>query len=46
MNWATFARLELETINALFLSSDYAAPYIGGEVQIEMVPAPASAANL
>jgi hypothetical protein len=36
---AAFVRLELETINTLFTSSDYPTPYIGGLIQIEKVSA-------
>jgi hypothetical protein len=37
---AAFVRLELETINTLFASSDYRTAYIGGAIQIEKIPAP------
>ncbi len=37
---AAFVRLELETINTLFASSDYPTPYIGGDIQIEKIPVP------
>jgi hypothetical protein len=37
---AAFVRLELETINTLFTSSDYPTPYVGGDIQIEKIPAP------
>jgi hypothetical protein len=43
---AAFVRLELETINTLFTSSDYPSPYIGGAIQIEMIPAPSEAISL
>jgi hypothetical protein len=41
-----FVRLELETINTLFASSDYSSPYIGGDIQIESIPAPSGATSL
>lgn len=43
---AAFVQLELETINTLFTSSDYPAPYIGGVIQIEKIPAPSGTINL
>lgn len=43
---ASFVRLELETINTLFTSSDYPSPYIGGAIQIEQIPAPPGARGL
>ncbi|MFC1402428.1 MULTISPECIES: hypothetical protein [Streptacidiphilus] len=43
---AAFIRLELETINTLFASSDYPSPYIGGDIQIESIPAPSGAISL
>jgi hypothetical protein len=43
---ASFVRLELETINTLFTSSDYPSPYIGGSIQIEKITTPADAVNL
>jgi len=43
---AAFVRLELETINTLFVSSDYPTPYIGGVIQIEKIPAPSGALRL
>jgi hypothetical protein len=43
---AAFIQLELETINALFASSDYPSPYIGGVIQIEKIPAPSGAMSL
>jgi hypothetical protein len=41
-----FVRLELETINTLFASSDYPSPYIGGSIQIEKIYAPTNAVSL
>ena len=41
-----FVRLELETINTLFMSSDYPSPYIGGVIQIEKIPRPSDAMSL
>lgn len=43
---AAFVQLELETINALFTSSDYPSPYVGGVIQIEKFPAPPGAISL
>ena len=43
---SAFVRLELETINTLFASSDYPSPLIGGPIQIEKIPAPAAAMSL
>ncbi len=43
---AAFIRLELETINTLFMSSDYPTPYIGGAIQIEKIPVPTGAQSL
>ncbi|MFJ3419610.1 hypothetical protein ACIPN8_25050 [Streptomyces sp. NPDC086082] len=43
---AAFVRLELETISALYMSSDYPSPYIGGEIQIVKIPAPSEAITL
>lgn len=43
---AAFVRLELETINTLFMSSDYPTPYIGGDIQIEKIPAPSGTMDL
>jgi hypothetical protein len=40
---AAFVKLELETINTLFMSSDYPSPYIGGAIQIEKIPRPPDA---
>lgn len=40
---AAFVRLELETIKTLYMSSDYPSPSIGGDVQIEKIPAPSGA---
>jgi hypothetical protein len=37
---AAFTKLELETINTLFTSSDYPSPYIGGTIQIEQIRPP------
>lgn len=37
---AAFVRLEMEAVNTLFTSSDYPSPYIGGDVQVELVPIP------
>ncbi|MDO0934463.1 hypothetical protein QQY66_23320 [Streptomyces sp. DG2A-72] len=41
-----FVTLELQAVNALFTSSDYPAPYIGGEIQIEKIYAPPEAIDL
>jgi hypothetical protein len=38
--------LEVATIGALFLSSDNAAPYIGGTVQAEAIDPPSNAVDL
>lgn len=38
--------LAIRAIGALFSSSDYAAPYIGGDVQTELVTPPADAVTL
>ncbi len=35
-----FIRLYIQFVNTLFLSSNYAAPYIGGKVQTYCIPAP------
>jgi hypothetical protein len=43
---AAFAKLELETINTLFTSSDYPSPCIGGTIQIEQIPPPPGAITL
>jgi hypothetical protein len=43
---SAFVRLELETINTLFTSSDYPSPYIGGVIQIEKILAPSGAMSL
>ena len=43
---AAFVKLELETINTLFTSSDYPTPYIGGGIQIEKITAPSGTVNL
>jgi len=43
---ALFMRLELNVIATLFEVSDYSAPYIGGEPQVEAIPAPANATPL
>jgi hypothetical protein len=43
---AAFVQFELETINTLFMSSDYPTAYIGGQIQIEKIPAPSGAVNL
>jgi hypothetical protein len=43
---ARFIELEIQFIGTLFFSSDYAAPYIGGQVQIEKIPAPPNAIPL
>ncbi len=43
---AAFVRLELETINTLFTSSDYPTPYVGGDIQIEKIPAPPGTIDL
>jgi hypothetical protein len=43
---AAFVKLELETINTLFMSSDYRSPIIGGDVQLEKIPAPPGAMSL
>lgn len=41
-----FMELEVRTIGTLFVSSDYAAPYIGGPVQIEAIDPPPNAVGL
>jgi hypothetical protein len=38
--------LEVRTIGTLLLSSDYAAPFTGGPVQIEAIEPPPNAVNL
>jgi hypothetical protein len=38
-----FVELELRAMDAMFRSSDYPAPYIGGEPQVRLIPAPANA---
>ena len=43
---ARFVDLEIRAIGAMFFSSDYAAPYIGGTVQIETIRAPHNAIKL
>lgn len=43
---ARFVDLEIRAIGALFFSSDYAAPYIGGTVQIEKIRPPSNAVPL
>jgi hypothetical protein len=43
---AAFVKLELETINTLFMSSDYPTPYIGGAIQLEKISAPPGAMSL
>jgi len=41
-----FVDLEVRAIDALFFSSDYPAPYIGGTVQVETIAAPTNAVAL
>lgn len=43
---ARFVDLELGAIGAMFFSSDYGAPYIGGHVQIAVVKPPPNAVTL
>ena len=43
---AAFVKLELETTNTLFTSSDYPTPYIGGGIRIEKITAPSGTMNL
>jgi hypothetical protein len=43
---ALFMRLELNVVATLFNVSDYPAPFVGGEAQVEAVPAPADSAAL
>jgi hypothetical protein len=41
-----FMRLESNVIGTLFEVSDYAAPFVGGRAQIELIPAPSDALPL
>lgn len=43
---ARFVELDIRIICTLFQSSDYPSAYIGGEVQVEKIPAPANAVSL
>lgn len=43
---AGFVELDIHVICTLFASSDYPAAYIGGDVQVEKIPAPANAVTL
>ncbi len=43
---ALFMRVELDVIAALFAVSDYPAAFVGGEVQVEVIPRPGKAAQL
>jgi hypothetical protein len=43
---AAFVDVEIRTVGAMFQSSDYDAPFIGGEVQIERILPPAGAQTL
>jgi hypothetical protein len=43
---ASLVELEIHAVGAMFRSSDYPAPYIGGDVQIEVVSPPPGAALL
>lgn len=43
---AGFVELDIRAICTLFQSSDYPSAYIGGEVQVEKIPAPANAVSL
>jgi hypothetical protein len=38
-----FVELELRAMDAMFRSSNYPAPYIGGEPQVQLIPPPANA---
>jgi hypothetical protein len=41
-----FVELELRAMDAMFRSSNYPAPYIGGEPQVQLIPPPANAIAL
>jgi len=43
---ARFVDLEIRAIGAMFYSSDYSAPFIGGTVQLETIPPPSNALKL
>lgn len=43
---AAFVELEIRAVAALFLSSDYSAPFIGGQIQTELIRPPADAVTL
>lgn len=43
---ARFIELEVQTVGAMYSSSDYNAPYIGGKVRIETIKPPPNAATL
>ena len=43
---AAFVELEIRAVAALFLSSDYSAPFIGGQIQTDLIPPPTDAVTL
>ena len=43
---AAFVELEIRAVAALFLSSDYSAPFIGGQIQTILIPPPTDAVTL